>query len=173
MTHHLAATVKRVSSRIFPLKKIRSFMDSKTTKLRYQSLIVPTLTYGSLSLYGSAPPYIRLQIEKIEDRAQLIIGNSETIPKAETTNKKHLCTFVHKCLHSEGVFKEFKDYFKVGRTNANTRHNGTNIEIPKIKLETARKSTYYQGATIFNELPTNLREETDFRIFKKVLHQIF
>ena len=60
-------------------------------------MIVPILTYGSLSLYGSAPPHIKSKIEKVEDRAQLMIGNSERIPKAESIKKKQLCTFVHKC----------------------------------------------------------------------------
>ena len=63
----------------------------------------------------------------------------------------------------------FKEYFKL-RTTANTRGNGTRIEISKIKLEAARKSTYYQGAIVFYGLPENMREESDFRAFKKQLN---
>ena len=44
-------------------------MDAKTTKLKYQPLIVPSLTYGSLSLYGSTPPYFKRQIKEIEVKA--------------------------------------------------------------------------------------------------------
>ena len=130
-------------------------------------MIVPVLTYGSLSLYGSTPPHIKSKIEKVEDRAQLIIGNSETMPKTESIKKKQLCTFVHKCLHNEDMCSEFKEYYMIRKTTANTRCNGTKLEIPKIKLEAARKSTYYQGAIVFNELPENTRKETDFRTFKK------
>ena len=64
--------------------------------------------------------------------------------------------------------------FKMRRTNVNIRCIGTRIESPKIKLEAARKSTYYQWSIIFNELPTNTRKETDFRTIKKHLfHFIF
>ena len=133
-------------------------------------MIVPILTYGSLSLYGSTLPYIKSKIEKFEDRALLIIGNSERLPKTESNKKKQLCTFVHKCLHNEDICREFKEYYMIRKTTANTRCNGTKLEIPKIKLEAARKSTYYQGAIVFNELPENTRKETDFRTFKKQLN---
>ena len=45
ITDHLNATIKKASSRIHLLKKMRSHMDSKTAKLIYQSMIVPILTY--------------------------------------------------------------------------------------------------------------------------------
>ena len=108
MSQHLAATIKKASSRVHLLRKMRSFMDAKTTKLTYQAMIVPILTYRSLSLYGSTPPHIKCKIEKVEARAQLIICNSETIPKAESIKKKQLCTFVHKCLHNEDICSKFK-----------------------------------------------------------------
>ena len=68
---------------------------------------------------------------------------------------------MHKCLHKEDVFSEFKKCCKILKTAVNTRCNGTKIEIPKIKLEATWKSTYYQGAIVFNGLPKNMRKETD------------
>ena len=130
-------------------------------------MIVPIFTYGSLLLYGSTPPHIKSKIEKIEDRVQLIIGNNETIPKAEDIKKKQLCTFVQKCLYNDDICCEFKQYFKMQNTSANTRCNGTKIDVPRIKLETARKATYFQGAIIFSELSEHTRKETDFKVFKK------
>ena len=64
----------------------------------------------------------------------------------------------------------FKEYYTIRKTTANTRCNGTKLDIPKIKLEAARKSTYYQGAIVFNELPENTRKETNYRTFKKQLN---
>ena len=75
MTDHLNATIKKASSRIHLLKKLRSHMDSKTAKLIYKSMIVPILTYCPLSLYGSIPPHLKNRINAMEARAQLIIGN--------------------------------------------------------------------------------------------------
>ena len=133
-------------------------------------MIVPIFTYGSLALLGSTPLHIKTKIEKIEDRLQLIIGNNETIPKAEDIKKKQLCIFVHKCLHNDDICCEFKEYFKIGNISTNTRCTGMKIDIPRIKLEAARKAVYFHGAIIFNKLPKHSRKETDFRAFKKQLH---
>ena len=78
--------------------------------------------------------------------------------------------YVHKCLHNEDICSEFKEYYTIQKTTANTRCNGTKLDIPKIKLEAARKSTYYQGAIVVNELPENTRKETNYRAFKKQLN---
>ena len=106
----------------------------------------------------------------MEDHAQFIIGNGVTIPRSDNIKKKRLCTFVHKCLYSEEICSSFKNYYKMKETNLNTRNNGSKIEIPKIKLETARKSTYYQGSIVFNELPKDLRRENNFKVFKQKLN---
>ena len=80
MTEHLTTTLKKASSRIHLLRKMRNYMDSKTAILIYQSMIVPILTYCPLTLYGSTPPYIKNRIAAMEDHAQFIIGNGVTIP---------------------------------------------------------------------------------------------
>lgn len=58
----------------------------------------------------------------------------------------------------------------IRKTTVNTRYKGTKLEIPKIKLEAVRKSTCYQGSTVFNELPENMMKETDCGTFKKLLN---
>ena len=170
MTEHLSTSLKKASSRIHLLKKMRNFMDAKTARLIYQSMIIPILTNFSLALYGSTPPYIKNKIALMEDRARFIISNGDTVPITENIQKKRLCTFVHKCLYSNDVYSKFKEYYKMKRTNVNTRNNGTKIEIPKIKLEIARKSTYYQGTIVFNELPITTRKENNFQTFKRNLN---
>ena len=65
ISQHLDATIKKVSSQIHLLRKIRSFMDAATTKLIYQAMIFPILTNGSLSPYGSTPPHIKHKSKKL------------------------------------------------------------------------------------------------------------
>ena len=127
MTDHLNATIKKASSRIHLLKKMRRHMDSKTAKLIYQSMIVPILTYCPLSLYGSIPPYLKNRINAMEARAQLIIGNENEVAKSEIINKKRLCLFVHKCLHTDQFNDHFGDYFTLKNTNVGTRDNDAKL----------------------------------------------
>ena len=56
----------------------------------------------------------------------------------------------------------------IGPQNLLIRHKLSNSGY--MKLEAARKSTYYQGAIVFNELPENTRKETNYRTFKKQLN---
>ena len=133
-------------------------------------MIVPIFTYGSLALYGSTPQHIKSKIEKIDDKIRFIIGNNESIPETEDIRNKQLCIFVHTCLHNDDICCEFKEYFEIRSTSAYTTCNGMKIEIPRIKLEAARKATYFQGAIVFNELPEHIRKETDFRDFETQLH---
>ena len=95
MIEHLQSTLKKASSRIHLLRKMRNFMDSKTAMSVYQTIISPTLTYGSITLYGSTPSYIKEKISALESRAQYIIGNNTRVQKTESVNKRMLCTFVH------------------------------------------------------------------------------
>ena len=92
--------------------------------------------------------------------------------KSDIISKKRLCTFVHKCLYSNQLNDNFSDYFAFKKSTVNTRSNGTKLVIPRIKLESARKSTYYQGAIVFNDLPKDIRLEIDFETFKKSLNRI-
>ena len=60
----------------------------------------------------------------------------------------------------------FKDYFKVFRTIHNTRGSVKNLMLPKVKIETARKSFYYNGSKIFNDIPNELKDLNSVMIFK-------
>ena len=172
MTDHLNATIKKASSRIHLLRRMRNHMDSKTAKLIYQTMIAPILTYCPLAIYGSIPSYLKTRINSLENRVQFIIGN-EMITCSETISKKRFCVFVHKCLHTKEFEDYFGDYFKCKKTKVNTRDNGTKVVMPRIKLETARKSAFYQGAKIFNLLPIEYRSMKDLDSFKKLLDDFF
>ena len=60
----------------------------------------------------------------------------------------------------------FKDYFKVFRTNHNTRESGQNLLLQKVKTETARKYFYFNGSKLFNNIPSEMRDFKSVVIFK-------
>lgn len=172
MTTHLTTSIKKASSRIRILRNMRNYMDSATALIIYQVMIVPILTYCSLTLYGSTPPNLKKRIEKIEDRARLVIGGTLGVPTSDNIIKKRLCVFVHKCLHDRKMCSKFNDYFEVRKTIINTRGNGSKLSIPKVHLEAARKAVYYQGTIVFNKLPKDIRQEKDFKRFKEKLKNL-
>ena len=58
-------------------------------------------------------------------------------------------------------------YFKLATHEINTRNNSLKAELPKVRLEFARKSFYYMGAKLYNDLPKECRQEDNFSTFKR------
>ena len=63
----------------------------------------------------------------------------------------HTFNLTFKCL-KETPPMFFKDYFKVFRAIHNTRGSGQNLLLPKVRTETARKSFYFNGSKLFNNI---------------------
>ena len=71
---------------------------------------------------------------------------------------------VFKSLHQLGNLTPYK-YNWIDH-NINTRGNKSLLCLPKVKTEMFRKSVHYQGATIYNQLPPELRVEKSIVVFK-------
>ena len=68
---------------------------------------------------------------------------------------KRVVAFVHRCINGKAI-KNFENYFEVLESKISTRNNGKMTRIPKVKLDAARSSFYFQGALAFNNLPREL-----------------
>ena len=86
--------------------------------------------------------------------------------------KKKACLFVFDCLKGN-VCSPFKDYFNLLIHDFNTRNSGTTIALPKVKLDFARKSFYFLGASAFNSLPLKIKQISCRILFRESLDQFF
>ena len=170
MSEHLNKSIKKYSSRLRLLRKIRCFVDADTALSIYQAMIAPLLTYCSFSLYGSTPTHIQQKISNFESRAEILVGRK--LPRRENIIKKRMCAYVHRCLHKNNVCNSFENYFQIKTTQVNTRSNGTMLSIPKVKLNVSRSSFYFQGTVVFNDLPKYIRTEKNFTTFKTKLRDL-
>ena len=138
-------------------------------------MIMPMFTYCGYNSLGWSESRKR-KIRSIETRSLEIIT-----PKCSVKNcdlrfltidnflQKRACRFVFDCLNGT-VCCPFKDYFERLHHNAlNTRNNGNTVKIPKVKLDFARRSFYFLGASIFNSLPLSLRNIDSRILFSKAL----
>ena len=171
MSEHIAMTLKKASSRVHLLRRIRFFIDSNTAATIYKSMIVPLLTYCPL-VTSCMTNTLNLNLERLEIRAARIISADITtrIPKVSNIHRKRCCTFVYRCLQQD-VCENFINYFEVVSGRIKTRNQGLLIRLPKIKLEVARKGFYFMGAKYFNELPYNIRNADTLSVFKDRLNK--
>ena len=98
-------------------------------------------------------------------------GNSLE-PRKPSQQKKASC-LVFDCLNGTAC-SPFKNYFQGLNHNAlNTRNNGKAAKLPKVKLDFARRSFYFLGASIFNSLPLSLRNINSRVLFRKALEDYY
>ena len=172
---HFQKMYKKAAGRVNLLRRIRPSIDTLSAQRIYQSMIMPMFTYCGYNSLGWSESRKR-KIRSIETRSLEIIT-----PKCSVQNcdlrfltidnflQKRACRFVFDCLNGT-VCCPFKDYFERLHHNALiTRNNGNTVKIPKVKLDFARRSFYFLGASIFNSLPLSLRNIDSRILFSKAL----
>ena len=71
------------------------------------------------------------------------------------------------------VSSSLQKYFTVINHNKETRNNAYLLRLPAVKTEYARRSFFFMGAKVYNELPIEVWKAENFHIFEKLLHEYF
>ena len=171
---HISFVRSKVASRLSLLSALRGRLTMEAANKIYLSTVLPILSYCDTCFcpLGSTK---RKSLERLQRRtAKIVYGFKpdiamETIlenlrwPLLTTTMEKHCVLLVNKCLVGE-VPLYFKDYFMLRSQtdsqlvfNRCTRSSITDIILPKLHLDVAKKSLYYHGASLFNSLPMNIK----------------
>ena len=171
LTEHLSSTYKKASGRLYLLGRIRNQLTRKAASAIYNSLLLPLFTYCSILTCNSTNTY-KNKLKRFEQRASKIIYK-ETIPtkqkSIDTLMKQRLCHEVYKSIHGLNC-DNFKNYFEL-MVNS-TRNKNTLIRLPRVKLESFKKSFSFYGAKIFNELPRDIRRAETRNEFLKLLYNV-
>ena len=175
---HFQKMYKKAAGRVNLLRRIRSNIDTLSAQRIYQSMIMPIFTYCGYNSLGWSESRKRM-IRSIETRSLEIIS-----PKCSPQNcdlrfltidnflQKRACCFVFDCLNGTTCFP-FKDYFERFHNALNTRNSGKSARLPKVKLDFARRSFYFLGASIFNSLPLSLRNINSRVLFRNALDDYY
>ena len=171
LNSYLDKTYKKSTGRLKILYKIRPYIDSKCAKVLYQSMILPLFTYcGTLQLNYSKTQQKRLH--SFHRRGMDLVKSSDNVPSPIDMNKVHSLIIVHRCVHDD-VCGNFKKYFEIVTHIKTTRNVGSFLKLRKLKLEYARSSFYYMGASLFNALPHSIRIIDNVDEFQCALHRHF
>ena len=69
--------------------------------------------------------------------------------------------------------ENFRNYFTLTANNIATRNNGYLVKLPNVKLAVAKKSFYFQGGKLYNNLPLEIRKMESFPMFCSSLREHF
>ena len=153
MCENFRICLKKASTRVNLLRRVRYFINSHTALTIYKSMIIPTLTYCPL-VTSCINNTLLGKVEDLETRVNRIIStnNEDEIPKIATIYKKRCCAYVYKSVKND-VCENFQHYFNIIDGYCGAHNNGISIRLPKVSIEAAKKGFYFFGGKVFNELP--------------------
>ena len=158
MQEHFNSICRKSSSRIRLLKRIRPFITDLATLRIYQALIVPIITYCSLTNFYHQP-YRKSSILALESRVCKLINKD--IPSVNKIFQKiYIHTNVFKCINDN--VPNFEDYFELISHRKGTRNNNRILRTQKIKLESTKKAFYYNDSVVYNSLPLEIGTEATY-----------
>ena len=169
MSMQIDKIYKRASNRVKLLQRIRPNISPLVAEKIYSVMIRPVLLY-CYPVYLCVGESAKKKLQSIQDRAHKIIAPTKTtLLKTDTLDqirKKRVSIDVFKSLNDScpPLLRNMFERFDHGKE---TRGNGSRLVLPKVKTEAGRKTFAFQGALIFNGLPTDLMNEPYFINFKR------
>ena len=173
---------KTVSRKITLLKLLSKYIDQNGLKLYYNSYILPNLDYGSI-LWGHSKRSHVDRITKLQKRAARIILKADSMMPSQTMFSKlnwlpfskrveyNICVMVFKALNnltpdyvSQLIVKQSDYHNRTLRSTSNDL-----LHIPRSHSSYLDHSFSVKGPTLWNSLPSNIRQLSSLNTFKTSL----
>ena len=178
---HIEKVCKKISSAIGALKRIRSFIATKTAVQVYFALIQP---HFDSSVWDGLGETLSTKIQKLQNRAVRIITRSSYDTNAcVLLNALQLDNLYvrRRKLKAQLMFKILKGnmpsylrtLFSIRNTEYNSRNNQFKLNLPKPRTNYLKWSLSYDGALLWNSLPEKIRSLTVFPQFKKAINDYY
>ena len=166
---HLNNAISKMSEKGYLLRKIRPYLDVKTSLMIYKAMVLPYAEYGDI-FYGHASAKKRKKIQKLQNenlrlclcldpRSNVLethrLGN---INYLEDRRNAHLLNLMYKRSRDEN--------YRDNRLLPIRRFDGPSIVVPNYKKTSSQLNVDYRGATNWNQLPIELRVIQTYDQFK-------
>ena len=170
LNYNFDTIYKKASSRIRLMSFLKRNLTAKAANDIYSMMIVPLLKLNCVTNLNLNKTQLD-RITSLDSRAHNIINSIAKkevyeIPCTINILRSHACVLVRKCL-DKNICSNYHDYFQINQTIKTTRNSTTLLKLPKIKLESTRKSFYYMGAKLYNDLPLKISTTENFNIFRE------
>ena len=146
----------------------------------YNTIVLPHLDYGAVVWATANLTSIRV-IKQLQKRAARIILGARKYTSSELLLNKlgwlpfearvdyHRAVLVYKALNNQAP-QYICNKFSLQSSSYNTRSvTQLTLKVPKPRLEAYRKSFIYTGATLWNKLPSSVKDCKSIGCFKRSL----
>ena len=161
---HIEKVCKKISSAIGALKRIRSFITTKTAVEVYFALIQPHFDY-CCSVWDGLGETLSTKIQKLQNRAARIITRSsyDTIASVllnalqldnlYVRRRKLKAQLMFKILKGNILRSYLRTLFSIRNTEYKLKNNQFKLNFPKPRTNYLKRSLSYDGALLWNSLP--------------------
>ena len=172
----------KISKAVGALKRVRPFISVKTALQIYHALIRPYFDYCS-SVWGECSVTLCDKLQKLQNRAARVTTRSGYDVSAKhlislcqdnlTKRRKKLkATLMFKILN--GLAPDYlEDLFAIRTTKYKVRNLEMKLNLPKLNTNYLKRSFSYSVASIWNNLPNNLRTIESLRSFKREVNRFY
>ena len=174
---HLSGVVRKVSHKVYQLRRMRRFINKRAALAVYKNMILPIHEYGNV-LFVSASSENRKRLQTLQNRALKCALNLEPTTSTSETHKlakldklnlrrsEHLLIHMFKLAQNVNMLKK-RDHNRVS-----TRSSLKKImTVKRPNTEKFRKSVTYKGKQLWNNLPERLHNISTVQLFKLELHR--
>ena len=124
-------------------------------------------------VYISLGDSANVKLQSIKDRAHKIVGNDNDVSlkwdRLEQIRKKRISIDAFKSINGISSESAQNTFTKLDHCK-NTRRNVSLLILPKMGNESGRKTFTFQGAAIYNSLPSDIRNESHFVTLKRKIN---
>jgi len=179
---------RSVSHKLFLLNKLRKFMNKELLNKIFLTHIRPCMEYG-ISVWGHCSESNKVKLRRLQHRAARIITSNFDFVNVrghdlvkqlgwqtlEQRRDYYIASLMHKCIHGNAPIHLLNEIVMTSHTHelATRSVSNLNYQIPEPHLEIFKQSFRFQGATLWNNLPLELRNINDineFKFYYKRLH---
>ena len=178
---HIDKLSKKIASGIGAIKRIRPFVSPEILHYIYNALVQPHFDYCSI-VWGNCGKTLSERLQKLQNRAARILTSSSYDADARyllqqlgwkdliTQRQIQVALMVFKALNDLAP-DYLSSMFTERSTSGYVLRDSTNkLNVPLPRTNYLKRSFSYRGATLWNSLPCNLRQEKSLNRFKQLLN---
>ena len=173
-THNLC---KKLSQNLFLLSRLQHFVNTDTRKLFFNAHIKPHIDYASV-IWDNCSQNHFMKVNSLYRRSAKLILPDPSLSTDDKMKKLSIPPLDKHLKFNKGVLmykivrrqtpSYLSDLFERSQARYENLRNSLKVMRPRINLTKASLS--YAGASLWNSLPTSLKEKTSIVSFKSGLH---
>ena len=170
-SNHVTSLCKVVSQKIFQLTKIKNLLNNHSRKVFFYAHILSIINYAS-TLWDNASANILKPLKSLHRRAVKLVLNKSTslLPldyKLINVLPFDLILMYNKGLMMHNIMMGSAPLYLSAKFPVNLARHSKSISVPLPRLDLFKCSLTYSGGTLWNSLPTRLKEIKNYESFKK------